>query len=105
MDGPSNSSISSAIDETVAALDYLHRPAQERRARHLDDLRAVVAGLDGGMGTDAEADEGQVRERPMRSPGSPYLPLPRRNTPGGQFGPVVREKIREQALEKASRRW
>jgi hypothetical protein len=40
------SSISSALDETIAQLDAIHRAERERKATTFEALRAIVAGLD-----------------------------------------------------------
>jgi hypothetical protein len=108
-------SIYSAADETVAELDRLNQKAQAQRAPSLRRLEAQVARLDVGPGTvddepsspppRSERDGDRPRVTADRPDPVPFVPLPRRNTPGGPWGPAMVEKLTSIALEKQSRRW
>ena len=104
-------SIYSAADETVAALDQLHRASRERALATRQSLDAAIARLGDsslpfvdGMAGDgpATAPAGPPRPRPVDDE-TPYYPLPQRTTHGGPFGPAVRAKLLAAALAKDTR--
>lgn len=98
---------SSSADETIASLDRLFQAESARRSDGRRALEAIVARLDAV--SLAEPDEtplapreGSRDERGRRSvvgpDPAPFVPLPRRTTHGGPFGPKVREKLTAEAL-------
>lgn len=107
-------SISSAVDETIERLNGLHLAERNRRRDGGRNLEAVVARLDAAVPVqlDDEPESRTPRERDERSTRSvvdpdpaPFVPLPRRTTHGGAYGPAVRAKLTAIALDKESRRW
>lgn len=100
---------SSVIAETIARLDSLQNADQIRRARHRSDLASAVARLDAvgpspddseparAAGSRDERDRGSARKG---TDPAPFVALPQRTTRGGDFGPVVREKLIAEALGK-----
>jgi hypothetical protein len=99
-------STSSVIDEMNALLDNLNAAHQARVDRDLGKLDAIVKGLDVGWAADDEpVSEPHGRQPDLPRPRGPreWLPavsLPQRNTPGGDYGPLVRDKLIARALEK-----
>lgn len=98
-------SISSALDETIAQLEALHKARREREAGTLELLRLAVARLDvvtPGV-TDDEPPPRHER-RPEGGAGAspyptsmPFVPLPVGSKP---FGSAVRAKLTAEALAK-----
>jgi hypothetical protein len=74
----------------------------------LTRLETVVAGLNAGsISPDDEflpERDGRppepLRQRALPSEPVPFVALPRRTTPGGDFGPSVRAKLVAEALSK-----
>lgn len=104
-DPSSSSSISFAIDDTIADLDRLRQTDRARKSHWLERLQRSVDDLGIGTPPEPESGEGQERGRIEHPAGIPFLPLPRRNTPGGNFGPAVRDQIRLDQLAKLAKRW
>jgi hypothetical protein len=99
--------ISSALDETIAALDALNRSTEARKRSDADTLRAFV----GRLGDPFEVDQPDVvvaREGRGQAPRiggadptpdpEPFVPLPRTTTK--PWGALMREKFRREALER-----
>lgn len=92
-------------DAIAAELDALLAPDRARRGALRDQLRAIVARLD-DSGPPEQPEPGierPDRDRDSRRPSSAWSPeqevqLPQRTTPGGPFGPKVREKLIRVAL-------
>lgn len=102
-------SIYSAADETVAALDQLHRASHDRVLATRQSLDAAVGRLGessvpfvDGMAGDGPATvpAGPATARRPVDDETPYYPLPQRTTHGGPFGPTVRAKLLAAALAK-----
>lgn len=98
--------ISSSLDATVSALDRLHQASESRRtlSRRLLDgalarLDAVVTGDIEGTYAPARTNGAEDRRPPAPDP-APFVPLPRRTTHGGPWGPAMREKFTREAIEK-----
>lgn len=101
-------SISSEIEATLAQLDQLNQQGREVRSRYLRLLESSVAAL--GFGTsslEAETGEpprterlGPVSRRASSPEPEPFVYLPQRTTPGGDFGPAVRRKLIAEALAR-----
>lgn len=96
-------SISSALDETLAQLDALHRRETDRRQTAAAGLAMAVARL-GESSEPWRPEEAQQpsqpsrRERRLADEPIPFVPLPERTTHGGPFGPKVRAKLIAEAL-------
>jgi hypothetical protein len=90
-------------DETIAQLDGLLQADRERKQGSLALLRSVVQGLEGAAPPLDEPLEGGNEGRSLRgwtAPRDTFVPLPRRKTHGGNWGPAMRAKLRAQALAK-----
>lgn len=102
---PTLRAIYSGADETIAELDRLHAASAAPRRFFLDQLRAVVAGLDALRPEEPEAQvERRQRDDDRRPPAqeqTPFVALPERTTPGGPFGPKVRDRLVREALAKS----
>jgi hypothetical protein len=90
------------IDATIAQLDSLFAADRARQRESLARLQSIVSALDGSssltVDEHAEGSVWQERRREVTAPAEPYVPLPRRKTPGGRFGPAVVAKLRSEAL-------
>lgn len=90
--------------ESMALLDRNNQAEEARRAKTRLSLDSAVAGLSvEGAPLDltdlrTDAPRGGV----MASPRS-FVPMPRRSTHGGPFGPAVRQKLVDEAMGR--RRW
>ena len=98
--------VSESLDETVRQLDEINRGRREQIARDREALSAIVANLGVPWADEEDTAPGPSRRRPDESrparprPGAfdePDLPHPRENHP---FGPEVRRRLTEAALEK-----
>lgn len=97
-------SISSAVEETLAQLDALHRPLQTERLRHREAMAGMVSRL--GESSEPWRDDEPFNPtatlkgsaQPERPREVPFVPLPERTTHGGPFGPKVRAKLIAEAL-------
>lgn len=102
-------SSSSPIPEILYALNELLEKDRTRRSVDLEKLRASAARLD-ALYSVSEATEpvveaprasyGPTAARPEPQAEVPFVPLPRRTTHGGNFGPAVRAKLIAEALER-----
>jgi hypothetical protein len=97
-------SISSALDETIAALDRLNEAQRQRRAAAAAELAALTGRLGESSepwtettATPAPTSATTPTRRPRPEP-RPYVDLPERVTHGGPFGVKVRNKLIEEAL-------
>jgi hypothetical protein len=89
------------FDATMAQLDQLLQADRDRKQGSLALLRSVVRDLDLVAPEDDDPvgrDEGL--RRGWTAPRTPFVPIPKRTTHGGRFGPAVMAKIRRQALAK-----
>ena len=88
-----------SFDETISDLDQLFQADRARKEGSLALLRSAVQRLDvvapGDEPTDLTPSRGSTA--PARSP---FVPLPKRTTHGGNYGPALRAKLRAQALER-----
>jgi hypothetical protein len=105
---PNLREIFAAADETIAELDRLNAASDARRTDHRADLRAIVARLDQGTTEEPPEPPAERRQRDddRRRPAQesePFVALPERTTPGGPFGPKVRDLLVAEALAK--RQW
>ena len=110
MDAVTFRSISS-VEETSAELDSLFAADRMKRAVALAEFEAYLRRLDEATALDPPpAHDPQVFRSgvPSSLPGPedepedvPWVPLPRRTTHGGDFGPRVREKLIAEAQRKA----
>jgi hypothetical protein len=104
-------SIYSAADETIAQLDLLHQSNRNRALTARQALDATVARLGESSVPFMEPDDpqppyGSARERShptATEPSLPFVPLPRRTTHGGDWGPAMRAKLTAEALAKGGR--
>lgn len=91
----------SPFDLTYAQASALYANAP---FRPLDDLRALVRGLDEVSGGPDDAfdspvgSEPSVQRRLQPQPKHEEFQLPQRRTHGGNFGPAVRRKLLAEAL-------
>jgi hypothetical protein len=90
------------FDETIAQLDQIFQTERQRKERPLTLLRAVVMGLDGDSHPPEPGDgDVVVSQRRATAPlGTPYVPIPKRTTHGGRYGPAVIAKFRARALAR-----
>lgn len=89
------------FDATMAQLDRLLQADRDRKQGALALLRAVVRDLDlAASEADDPLDRGEGLRRGWTAPRTPFVPIPKRTTPGGRFGPAVMNKIRREALAK-----
>jgi hypothetical protein len=90
------------FDRTIAELDQLLQADAARKERSLGLLRSVVRNLDGGLLPPDEepmvAGDGRPQRRGVMPAARPFVPMPKRTTHGGRFGPAVVAKLRERAL-------
>ena len=101
MDDVTSRSPSGVIAECLEELNRLHQATEVRRAGNLAKLAAVVAGLDNGTSPEPEPARDERARSRGASPGEPFIPTNiRRTTHGGQPGPAVRERLREEALSR-----
>lgn len=92
-----------SFDETMASLDQLLQADAARKEGPLALLRSAVSRLDGEPLPPSEApqgDPGLGHPRRLTPDEAPWVPLPRRKTHGGRFGPAVVAKLRAEALGK-----
>lgn len=62
-------------------------------------MRAATLALDALLGADEDDPVAQVGRLPRVPPArQPFVPLPKRKTHGGGFGPAVVAKLRQEAL-------
>lgn len=99
-DAISRSSYSSVIERTLDDLSRILRAESERKALPLASLRETVARLD--LGSPPEVEQGTAPPPALRRVTAPerWVPLPRRTTHGGRFGPAVAAKLRAEALNR-----
>lgn len=94
-----------STEASSALISGIHQAAEARRAVLRRGLDAAVAGL--AVASLGESDDvaGLSGRPPLRDGGGgrPYVALPQRTTHGGPFGPVVRAKLRDEAMGR--RRW
>lgn len=102
--------VSSSLDETVAMLDDLSHRQRVNQNEWLGRLREHVAERPVVEDSDGETpppprsrQERAGRSGADRPDPRPFVALPRRTTHGGDFGPVVAEKIRNEIF--ARRGW
>lgn len=94
-----------SFDQTIAELDRLLQADAARKEGSLDLLRSAVRRLDGDLlppaeDTGAAVDERLQERRRVTTSGEPFVPLPKRKTHGGRFGPAVIAKLRAEALRR-----
>jgi hypothetical protein len=97
--------IYSAADQTIAELDRITAAGAAQRTFYRDQLRAVVAKLDLASPEEPEPSAGRRQRdderRPPAQEQAPFVALPERTTPGGPFGPKVRDRLVREALSKS----
>lgn len=104
-------SIYSAADETIAQLDLLHQSIRNRALTARQALDATVARLGESSAPFVEPGDPQPpsggtappRNGAVAEPSLPFVPLPRRTTHGGDWGPAMRAKLTAEALAKGGR--
>lgn len=92
-----------SFQQTIAELDQLLQADAARKAESLALLRTVVRNLDGELlppDEDPGAGDGRLVARRLTNDGEPFVPMPKRTTHGGRFGPAVVAKLRAQALRR-----
>lgn len=100
-------------DAIVAELDQIHAADRARRADLMAQQRAIRAKLDQLTMADEDEETGierpadrrdrdELRRRPVEER-KPVVTLPERTTPGGPFGPKVRQRLIRVAL--GEERW
>lgn len=91
-----------SFERTIAELDQLLQAEAARKEGSLGLLRSVVRNLDGSLlPSDEEPVAGDGRpghRRGVMPAAPPFVPMPKRTTHGGRFGPAVVAKLRERAL-------
>jgi hypothetical protein len=91
-----------SFDETIQQLDHILQADRARKEGSLALLRSAVQRLDGSPSLpDVEPLVERYERRDRRgvtNPPEPFVPLPRRTTHGGRFGPAVVAKLRAEAL-------
>lgn len=96
-------SIYSAADETIEAFDRLQQSTLLRRSHDLQRLESVAAGLNGAYQDEPEAPLTRERREDRPATGAapePFIPLPKRTTHGGPFGPKVAAIITAEIVRK-----
>lgn len=90
------------FDATMAQLDQILQADRQRKEVSLGLLRSVVGALDGSAPPLEDAGDGDEGRLPRRVTATsvPFVPIPKRKTRGGQFGPAVLAKLRSEALSR-----
>jgi len=92
--------IGDAIESTIAALDELHRPIREQRARDFEALRAIVARLDQPFGPVVDESETPIPDRPRERVAPPARRPAERGWGEPEWAPLERARLAREALER-----
>jgi hypothetical protein len=99
-------SAASSIEDTLEQLDRLHQSNLQRQADLRDRLKAVVDASsfdmpDEPQGAPVARQDGRTGRSAGPVPDRPsVIPLPRRTTHGGPWGPKMRAKLEAEIIAK-----
>lgn len=90
------------FDATMAQLDQILQADRQRKEGSLALLRSAVQALEGPPAPwePSGGDEAVAPRRTATPERMPFVPMPKRTTHGGRFGPTVVARIRAAALAK-----